>query len=90
MKTPDILIALKPVVKTFEQLAISYYITGSIASSIYGIPCATMGIDIVANIHNHHITSLKERLENKYYIDQDMIKEAILSKSSFNSFRNCD
>ena len=84
MKTPDILVALKPVVNIFEKLSIPYYIGGSIASSIYGIARATMDIDIVANINTHHIPLLKQSLENDYYIDEDMIKEAILAKSSFN------
>jgi hypothetical protein len=31
-----------------------------------------------------HIPALKQHLENDYYMDEDMIKEAILNKSSFN------
>jgi len=84
MKTPDILVALKPVINIFEKLSIPYYIGGSIASSIYGMARATMDVDIVADIDIHHIPALKQHLENDYYIDEDMIKEAILNKSSFN------
>lgn len=84
MKTPDILVALKPVINIFEKLSIPYYIGGSIASSIYGIARATMDVDIVADIDTHHIPALKQHLENDYYMDEDMIKEAILNKSSFN------
>ena len=50
MKTPDILIALKPVIHIFEKLSIPYYIGGSIASSIFGMARATMDVDIVADI----------------------------------------
>ena len=84
MKPPDIFIALKPVINIFEKLSIPYYIGGSIASSIYGIARATMDVDIVADIDIHHIPALKQHLENDYYIDEDMIKEAIRNKSSFN------
>jgi len=84
MKTPDILVALKPVINVFEKLSIPYYIGGSIASSIYGMARATMDVDIVANISFHHIPEFKQYLENDYYIDEDMIKEAIRNKSSFN------
>jgi len=84
MKTPDILVALKPVINIFEKLSIPYYIGGSIASSIYGIARATMDIDIVAKIEIHHIPGLKQHLKNDYYIDEDMIMEAIRNKSSFN------
>jgi hypothetical protein len=84
MKTPDILVALKPVINIFEKLSIPYYIGGSIASSIYGIARATMDVDIVADMDVHHIPALTQHLENDYYIDEDMIKEAIRNKSSFN------
>ena len=50
MKKPDILLAIKPVIKAFDQLSISYYIGGSIASSVYGIARATMDADIVADM----------------------------------------
>lgn len=84
MAPPDILTALTPVVKAFEQLSIQYYIGGSVASSIYGMARATMDIDIVADIKAFHISKLKQLLEEKYYIDEDMIKGAINSSSSFN------
>ncbi len=84
MKTPDILIALKRVIHIFEKLSIPYYIGGSIASSIFGMARATMDVDIVADIDSHHIPLLKKYLENDYYIDEAMIKEAIRKKSSFN------
>jgi len=84
MKTPDILVALKPVIDIFEKLSIPYYIGGSIASSIYGMARATMDVDIVADMDTRHIPALKQHLENDYYMDEDMIKEAILNKSSFN------
>jgi hypothetical protein len=44
MKKPDILFASEPVVEVFEKLGILYYIGGSVASSTYGIPRATMDI----------------------------------------------
>ena len=71
-------------IKAFEQLSISYYIGGSVASSIYGMARATMDIDIVADIKKHHVPKLKEKLDKKYYIDEDMILDAIQTTSSFN------
>ena len=84
MKTPDILSALTPVIEAFEQLSISYYIGGSVASSIYGMARATMDVDIVADIKKQHVSKLKEKLDEKYYIDEDMILRAINNLSSFN------
>jgi len=84
MKIPDIFLALQPVLKAFENLFIPYYIGGSVASSIYGMARATMDVDIVADLKISHINRLKQILENEYYIDNEMIADAIRSASSFN------
>jgi hypothetical protein len=84
MKTPNIAAALKPVVKAFEQLSIPYYIGGSVASSIYGMARATMDIDIIADIKEHHVPKLMAILGEKYYVDEDMIRNAIQTSSSCN------
>lgn len=84
IKPPDILQALQPVISAFDKLSIPYYIGGSVASSIYGIARATMDVDIVADIKIENTSSLKHILENEYYIDENMIKDAIRRFSSFN------
>jgi hypothetical protein len=84
MNNPDLIEAVHPVIKTLEALAIPYYIGGSIASSLYGIARATMDVDLVADIKIEHIASLKTSLENKYYIDEEMVAEAVRQRSSFN------
>jgi len=84
MQNLEILSALQPVVNAFEKISIPYYIGGSIASSIYGLARATVAIDIVADVKLHHISSLKQELEKSYYIDEEMIKEAIQNSTSFN------
>jgi hypothetical protein len=84
MESANILLVLKPFIKVLDKLSISYYIGGSLASSIYGLPRSTMDIDIVANIQSFHISHLKHNLESEFYIDEDMIKEAIDRLSSFN------
>lgn len=84
MKTTNILLALIPFVKVLDKLSISYYIGGSLASSVFGLPRSTMDIDIIADIRSSHISLLKKNLESEFYIDEDMIKEAIEYSSSFN------
>jgi len=84
MYQTDVLMATKPVVDVFEVLNIPYYIGGSVASSAYGTARATMDVDIVANIKPHHVPSFSKQLEQLYYIDKDMILEAINKQSSFN------
>lgn len=84
MTSPDILIALKPLTQTFNKLSIPYYIGGSLASSIYGMPRTTLDVDIAAEIDPNKIQDLKNNLEEEYYIDENMIKSAINNSSSFN------
>ncbi len=84
MKHPDILLAVKPVVETFEQLTIPYFIGGSVASSVYGLARATMDVDVVADIALAQVPSFVECLRDEYYVEERMIKVAISGVSSFN------
>ncbi len=84
MKHPDILLAIRPVIKAFNQLSIPYYIGGSIASSLYGIARATMDVDVVADIALSNVSSLYGLLEKQYYIEEQMIRDAIQKGGSFN------
>jgi len=72
------------VVQEFEDLKIQYYVGGSLASSLHGIPRATQDVDIIADISSQHIPKLVNALEAEFYIDGDMIKEAIQRRKSFN------
>ncbi len=76
--------ALQPVIEAFEKLSIPYYIGGSIASSVHGMARATMDVDIVADINSNHISSLRQKLEKDYYIDEETIADAIVKRSFFN------
>ncbi|MCD4811999.1 hypothetical protein K8R14_05405 [bacterium] len=68
----------------FEKLGVLYYIGGSVASSAYGIARATMDVDMVSNLKPDHVHALVEMLESSYYIDEEMILDAIQSYSTFN------
>jgi len=84
MKKPDILTALEPVIKAFKKLSIPYYIGGSVASSAYGIARATLDVDLASCLKTQHVHSLVETLEPDYYIDKEMILDAIKRHASFN------
>ncbi len=84
MKQAEIITAAYPVVKAFDELGILYYIGGSVASSVYGMPRATQDVDMVSDLKPQQITPLVEKLSSAYYIDKDMILEAINRNSSFN------
>lgn len=84
MKNPDIIDAIRPLIKAFERLGILYYIGGSIASSAYGVARSTMDVDMVSELKKEHAQPLTEMLKSEYYIDEEMILDAVKRKSSFN------
>lgn len=85
MNAPDITAAITPIIAAFEQLGIAYYIGGSVASTIYGIPRTTLDADIIAEIRSEHAHPLVLQLQDQYYIDEDAVKDAIRHRFSFNA-----
>lgn len=72
------------VIESMEKFDIPYLIGGSIASSIHGIPRATRDVDIVADIQEKDAEALDDDLKDRFYVDAEMIREAIKQQSSFN------
>ena len=83
MLSEPIQVTLK-VVTTFERLGIPYLIGGSLASAVHGIVRATMDADLVADIKPEQVPSLFASLEGEFYIDIEMILDAIQYHGSFN------
>ncbi len=77
MELLDLLSVIEPVIQVFKQLDIPYYIGGSVTSSIHGIPRSTVDIDLIADVQPQHVRSLVKTLESAYYIDAEMMLEAI-------------
>lgn len=67
-----------------EKLGIVYWIGGSMASSVYGLPRTTQDVDLVADLKEEHIDSLMAELENDFYIDRQAVLRAISARRSFN------
>lgn len=84
MKKNEIIAALEPVVNAFNEFGILYYVSGSVASSAYGIARATLDVDLVSNLTPFHIQTLVNKLKDEYFVDAEMIADAIKTKSSFN------
>jgi hypothetical protein len=84
LKNPDILAAIQPVADVFEQLGVKYYIGGSVASSAYGIARSTLDVDMVSNLDAQQVPELIKILSASYYIDESMVRDAIVERSSFN------
>ncbi len=84
VNTSEIVRVLLPLVEVFDDNQILYFVGGSVVSSVYGEPRGTLDVDVVADIRFEHVNALVRRLKVEYYIDGDMIRDAIRHNSSFN------
>lgn len=76
--------ALKPIIELLNILKIPYMLVGAIAVNYYSAPRFTHDADLVIQINYSHVEALCSSLETKYYIDGEMIKEALVSLGQFN------
>ena len=84
MTTPDLLTALAPVVAQLERMRVRYFVSGSVASSVYGVARTTLDIDLVADLRRQHVEPFVASLQAEYYVSDSMIREAIANRSCFN------
>lgn len=80
----DVLAAVEPVVDVLEALAVRYRIGGSVASSALGVPRSTLDVDVACELRMTHVAPFAARLIERYYLDEDMIRDAIQRQSCFN------
>jgi hypothetical protein len=69
---------------TLEALGVDYVVGGSVASSVHGLPRSTADSDIVAALREEHVNGLVSSLEAAFYVDADMIRDAIRRRFEFN------
>lgn len=72
------------VTSVLERLEVEYVVGGSLATSLHGIPRATMDVDIVADLRMSHLDAFVTALHASFFVDADMVKEAIRRRASFN------
>jgi hypothetical protein len=63
-------------------------ITGSIATNFYTVPRMTRDIDIVIEIDAQKIDQVYHDFEDEFYVDRDMIAQAVKSQGTFNIIHN--
>ena len=61
-----------------------YHIGSSVASSFYGVARATLDVDLIVNFPPQQIEPFVQQLKTMYYVDAEMIREAVQRRSSFN------
>lgn len=67
-----------------ERLGVRWFLGGSLASSIHGVPRATFDADLMADLRPRHVRPLLGGLGEEWYADETAIREAIERCSSFN------
>jgi hypothetical protein len=72
------------VTEALDRIGVPHVVGGSLASSLHGIPRATQDVDIVADLRLAHVEPLVTALERDFFIDADMIREAIDRRACFN------
>ena len=83
MQNEPIEVTLK-VTQVLESLGIPYLISGSLASTLYGMIRTTQDSDIVAEMRIEHLQSFVSALQGEFYLDEEMIAESIQRHTSFN------
>jgi hypothetical protein len=72
------------VAAALERLRVPHAIVGSLASSMHGIPRATQDADIVAELETRHAVPLHGALRDRFYLEREVIEEAVRRRDSFN------
>lgn len=80
----DVIWVAQSLTEALEKLGIVYWIGGSMASSVHGLPRTTQDVDLVADLKEEHIDGLMAALENDFYVDRQAVCRAINSRRSFN------
>jgi hypothetical protein len=80
----DTLKAALAAASILDELEVRWFLGGSLASSVHGIPRATFDADIMADLRPEHVRPLLRRLGDEWYADEGAIRQALENRSSFN------
>jgi hypothetical protein len=81
---PDPIAVTTKVTTVLENLNVPYFICGSLASTFHGMIRTTQDSDLAAILGKHHVMPFIEALDGEFFIDAEMVKEAIRRRGSFN------
>ncbi len=81
---PEPLAVTIQVTRVFERLNIPYLISGSLASTLHGMVRTTQDSDVIAQMRLEHVQPFVESLQNEFFMDKEMIAEAVQHNLSFN------
>lgn len=72
------------VVRALDALGVAYLVGGSLASSVHGIPRSTHDLDLLVELPGAKVEPLASALEGSFYVDRDMMLDAVRRRASFN------
>lgn len=76
---------LQRTVETLERLNLTYLVTGSMATILYGEPRFTNDIDIVVQLSAKRIGDFIQAFpSDEFYLDDERIRQAVGSRGQFN------
>lgn len=76
---------LEEIIKELENTSIPYMLTGSIVSSLQGVPRSTHDIDLIISISEKDIEKIISNFSKEdFYYNEETIRDAVHKKSQFN------
>lgn len=75
--------AFSPLIEVLDNLNTPYALGGSLASSLYGMQRATLQIDFIAALGQHHEPFLIKELTEHYFFHEQDVQTALQRKTSF-------
>lgn len=84
----DELDILKSVSARLDAAGIPYMVTGSMAANFYATPRMTRDIDLVVELREGDVGRIVALFLGDYYIDHDMVEQAVRTQSMFNMIHN--
>jgi hypothetical protein len=73
----EVMEALTPLIEAFERLGITYYVGGSVSSSLHGLARRSQDVDVIAEIAPGQVHSLVQALQRDYYVDEQAWQDAV-------------
>jgi hypothetical protein len=80
----EVLVAAARVGDVLDALGVRWYIGGSVASTLHGVPRATMDLDLIADLDPSQAQPLADALSDRMYVDADTIRDAARRRTTFN------
>lgn len=71
--------------RQLSELRVPYFVTGSLASSLHGIPRTTHDADVIALLDERHVEPLSRRLEADFYLEEERLRSAVRTHRSCNA-----